>query len=105
MKRKIFLVEDVNSYHDKAGKAVPFYTYNPNDYGGIILDKNAASANIEELVELCDHDAENKNRHVFCGVHEKLAFLLQKSVGFDSANNIMRDIAYQGGLHGMAMDE
>ncbi len=60
------------------------------------------TATLDELAELCDHDAENCNRHDFCGVHRKLArMMLETGFNREGARLLMRDIAERGGLHGM----
>lgn len=56
---------------------------------------------LAEAVELCDHDAENRNAHDFCGVHKKLAKLIERVAGIDVADTVMREIADYGGLQGM----
>jgi hypothetical protein len=101
-KPNIGLIEDASECHDvKTGKAVPFYTFNPGDYGGKLLRNDAEEATLEELVELCDQDAESVNAHDFCGAHRLLAAVLYRNLGRATATDVMRDIAYRRGLHGM----
>lgn len=102
-KPKIALIEDSDECYDtKTGKAVPFYTYNPEDYPRkSIRQRGAVDATLEQLVSLCDQDAENVNAHDYCGAHRLLGSLLIHKLGRKSATEIMLDIANRRGLHGM----
>lgn len=71
-------------------------------YDGEVSGIDATDATLEELVGLCDHDAENRNAHDFCGVHRLLGAILIRNFGRQSATIAMRDIAQRGGLQGMA---
>ncbi len=64
-------------------------------------ERSGEDATLEELADMCDHDAEASNRHSFVGNHRLLAALLYRYVGRQQAGVIMRDIAERGGLHGM----
>lgn len=74
------------------------WSENASHYDGVIQDP--AELTITELAEFLDQDAEDCNRHSFCGVHAKLVEMM-------SANGIpvmliaplMNDIGKQGGLH------
>jgi len=57
-------------------------------------------ATLEELADLCDHDAEALNRHVFVSNHRLLAALLHRHVGRRLAGIIVRDIAERGACMG-----
>ncbi len=57
----------------------------------------------EEYAELCDDQAENENMHDFCGVHAALLKVLRDNVASPKAlDGIMRTVAENGGLQGMA---
>ncbi len=58
----------------------------------------------EQLAEMCDRDAEDGNRHDFCGVHAVLSKLLATTVTKTAHYRIMLEIAERGGLHGMNDD-
>ncbi len=99
-KKRLIWVCDENYATDLKGNPVPCLVY---------ADKYTpkgrparGDASIDEIAELCDQDAENKNRHDFCGVHAKLAQLMLKT-GFneEAVRLLMRDIAERGGLHGL----
>ena len=54
-----------------------------------------------QLVEFCDQELENDNRHDFVGVHERLIDVLCHHVSAAKINEIMKDIAEHGGLLGL----
>jgi len=53
------------------------------------------------LAEMCDQDAENKNRHDFCGAHKALAKFLRETLPIKTVEKVMYELAERGGLHGM----
>lgn len=104
MKRKIYQVLDANEVCDaNTGEAVPYWIYFDPKWSKPekILVRNASRATMGEMTDLCDRDAENGNHHSFVGVHARLGKLLKTRSGVRNATDIMRDIAYAGGLHGM----
>lgn len=70
-----------------------------------ILEPDASSATLEELVELCDQHAESCNSHSFCGAHRILGAVLYRQNGRESATKTMLFIAERGGLHRMSGDQ
>jgi hypothetical protein len=52
----------------------------------------------EEYAALCDQQAENANRHDFCGVHASLLRYIRAAVNEKGALAVMKDIAEHGGL-------
>jgi hypothetical protein len=103
MKHQIYRILDVTECYDpKTGKAVPYLTYDGKVYGDAkVVSKGALDATLEELVGLCDQDAESRNAHDFCGAHRLLGAILFRNYGRESATKTMRDIALLGGLQGM----
>ncbi len=103
MKHEIYRVLDASNFSDiKTGEGIPFLTYDGKVYGDAkVLSKGAEDATIEELVELCDQDAEGHNAHDFCGAHRLLGAVLFQNYGRESATATMREIALLGGLQGM----
>jgi hypothetical protein len=65
-----------------------------------ILDKNP-KVELEELAQLCDLNAEDRNNHYYIGAHRILAILLFKKLGRKKATEIMLEIAEYGGLDAM----
>jgi hypothetical protein len=104
MKHEIYRVLDAAVFSDVAtGEAVPHLTYSGRVLGkGRILSTGAADATLEELVGLCDQDAESRNAHDFCGTHRLLGAVLFRQYGRESATKTMREIALLGGLQGMS---
>src|SRR5512134_207156 len=105
MKHEIYRVLEPTEFYDTTtGEPVPFLTYeSPRMFpDGALLSTGVADATLEELVELCDHDAENRNAHDFCGVHRLLGAVLFRRYGRESATATMAEIALLGGLQGMA---
>lgn len=106
--KKIWRVENISEcYNAKTGEAVPYLTYEkpfpPEDAGGPrVVSEDGQDATLEELVELCDHAAENCNAHEYCGTHRLLGAVLYRKLGRQIATELMLDIATRGGLHGMA---
>lgn len=80
---------------------MPYFTYYGEDAEEVIA-KDANSATLEQLVALCDHDAENVNAHDYCGSHRLLGAVLYRNLGRNLATKIMLDIANRRGLHGMS---
>jgi hypothetical protein len=107
-KVEIWQLEDANQCHNvKTGKAVPFYVYEYSDSRadyppGVVKRRDGKRATLEELVHLCDHDAESINAHDFCGAHRLLGEVLYRNLGRAKATKIMLDIAERRGLHGMS---
>ena len=103
MKREIYRIIDPAECVDiKTGESVSYLTYDGKVYGDAkIIDVGAKDATLEELVGLCDYDAENCNAHEFCGVHRLLGRILFEKCGRTHATELMREIALFGGLHGM----
>lgn len=60
-----------------------------------------APPTLEEIVRVCDQDAENCNAHDFVGAHRLLVAVLFRSVGRAKATEIFLEIAGMGGLHSM----
>lgn len=61
----------------------------------------APDADLEDLAELCDVDAEGANHHAFVGAHRELGILLRRWAGREVATSILREVAERGGLHGL----
>ena len=57
---------------------------------------------LEELVQMCDQNAESRNNHDFVGAHRVLATLLFKTLGRKTTKDILVEIAELGGLDGMS---
>ena len=101
-KYEIWLVEDKDCCCDaNTGEAVPFLTYDTKYGHDKVIRKDAELATLDELAALCDSDAENSNNHSFVGVHAELGKIMVESVGEPAATDLMRRIAYRGGLHEM----
>ncbi len=101
MRREIYRVENANNFLSKYGEAIPYLTYEEPGSDDKLIGRGGADATLEELVGLCDHDAENCNAHDFCGSHRLLGAILYRHLGRSQATNIMLDIARHGGQHGM----
>jgi hypothetical protein len=101
MKHEIYRLLDADNFCDaKTGEAIPYLSYDGKVYGDAkVLSRGGLDATLEELVQLCDHDAEDRNAHDFCGAHRLLGALLFRRYGRESAT--MREIAMFGGLQGM----
>lgn len=100
MRREIYRVLDATEFCDvKTGEAVPYLSYDGTD--AKIVSKGGKDATLEELVGLCDQDAESCNAHDFCGSHRLLGALLHRHIGRVKATEIMLDVARYGGQHGM----
>ncbi len=56
---------------------------------------------LEELVQMCDQEAESRNNHDYVGAHRILATLLFNKLGREKATEIMLEIAEYGGLDAM----
>ena len=84
------------------GEDEPYWDYSDVDTfpPHVLINADESAASIEDLVDLCDRDAENANYHDFCGVHKKLAAILKRQYG-DDAKKAMLEITKQGGLHGI----
>ena len=65
-----------------------------------IFDENPTPT-LEELVNMCDQDAESLNNHSFVGLHKLLCTLLFQHLGREKTTNIVYEIAEYGGLDGM----
>lgn len=106
MRRQIYRISDASECHNvDTGEAIPFLSYDGGDpYFPFhtILSTGADDATLEELVRLCDQDAENRNAHDFCGTHRLLGAVLYRQYGREAATATMREIAFLGGLHGMS---
>lgn len=99
-KRKLIYVCHEDYATDGKGRPVPclIYADEHTPKGQPARD----TATIDDLAELCDQDAEDRNAHDFCGVHQALAKLMLKSgFGEEATRLLMRDIAELGGLQGM----
>lgn len=57
-----------------------------------------APGTLEELADLCDRHAGNRNNHEFVGAHRILAAILHQQLGRDAATKVMRAVAEYGGL-------
>ncbi len=80
----------------------PYLSYDGEVYGADkIISTGGTDATLEELVDLCDKDAENRNAHDFCCIHRLLGAVLYRRYGRESATAAMLDIAMLGGLQGM----
>ncbi len=93
---KIYEVTDAAECHDSKGNAIPFLSFDGKRDGAKLAHVHDCST--ESMAELCDHDAENKNRHAFCGVHRALIPLLEREIGKTNTKIAMRTIAQHGGL-------
>lgn len=106
-KVEILLLEDADTFQDeKTGKAVPCYVYEYQDSRdeyppGTVKRRDGKLATLEDLVGLCDQDAESINAHDFCGAHRLLGAVLYRQLGRAKATEVMLDIAERRGLHGM----
>lgn len=98
MRHKIYRVLN-EEYTDMEGNSIPHITYYKPEPGEPVND--GGDATLEELVELCDQDAESRNAHDFCGSHRLLGGLLHRHLGRAKATEVMLDIARYGGQHGM----
>jgi hypothetical protein len=98
MKHEIYRLLDAGNFCDvKTGKAIPYLSYDGKVYGDAkVLSRGGADATLEELVQLCDQDAEGHNAHFFCGAHRLLGGLLIQRYGRESATATMREIALCG---------
>ncbi len=104
MTRQIYRVENAENFSSvKTGAPVPYLTYEKPDKkaGDKLISKGGDDATLEELVMLCDHDAENCNAHDFCGSHRLLGGVLYRILGRRLATQIMLEIARRGGQHSM----
>lgn len=105
-KVEIWLIEDKDvCYDEKTGAAVPIYQFVSRGKwepeASTVLRRDAAKATLEDLVELCDQDAESINAHDYCGAHRLLGAVLYRQLGRAKATKVMREIAERRGLHGM----
>jgi hypothetical protein len=100
MRREIWRVK-TDDWTNANGDQIPYLTYNKPLLEEELVSSGADNATLEELVALCDQDAENCNAHEFCGSHRLLGALLHRHVGRTTATKIMLDIAMYGGQHGM----
>ncbi len=103
-KRQIYRILDKDEFFNtKTGVAVPFIKYHDPTWkeAGQILRRDGGDATLEELVQLCDQDAENRNAHEFVGAHRLLGRVLYTQYGRGAATKTMLEIAELGGLHGM----
>jgi len=91
-KKKIVLVKDE---FDGESRLDFLDEYNKGD----VVDRSP-KCNLEDLADLCDHQAENANYHEFNGVHKELAKVMLKQIDRDQATAIMWAIAERGGLMG-----
>ena len=103
MKHQIFRILNPNECFDaKTGDPIPYLTYDGKVYGGAkVVSTGGSDATLEELVRLCDQDAEDRNAHDFCSAHRLLGAVLFRRYGRESATATMLDIALFGGLQGM----
>lgn len=99
MRKEIYRVKN-NDFIGKDGTPIPHITYDKPPKAELV-GKGGNDATLEELVELCDHDAEDCNAHDFCGSHRLLAGLLHRHLGRGKATEILLDVARYGGQHGM----
>ena len=99
MKHTIVRIVDKEECYNTVGEAVPFLAFKDKYTKGKKVSFHEVT--LEQLVELCDHDAENVNAHDFCGSHRLLAALLCRSIGRALATEIFFEIATRRGLHGM----
>lgn len=103
MRHEIFRITDPAGFIVVAtGEPVPYLTYDGKVYGEAkVVSTGGTDATLEELVDLCDHDAEDRNAHDFCSIHRLLGAVLYRRFGRESATAAMLDIALLGGLQGM----
>jgi hypothetical protein len=103
---EIWLIEDADVCHEvKTGKPIPLYQFVSKGWEpeeDMVKRRDAEKATLEDLVKLCDDDAEDINAHDFCGTHRLLGAVLFRQLGRVQATEVMRDIAYRRGLHGMS---
>lgn len=103
MQHEIYRVLDKDEcYNTTTGEAVPYLTYDGKVFGDAkIISTGGNDASLEELVGLCDQDAESRNAHEFCGSHRLLGAVLFRQYGREAATKTMLEIARFGGLQGM----
>jgi hypothetical protein len=102
MMKQIYRLKNADEcYNAATGEAVPYLTYYEPMGDDELIGTGATDATLEELVGLCDQDAESVNAHDFCGAHRVLGGLLYRETGREAATKLMREIALRGGLHGM----
>ena len=92
---------------DLRGNKVPHFAYESNRFKHAKSDivGDASSATLEELVKLCDQDAEDCNSHPFVGVHRILGAVLFLQYGRHEATKTMLFVAERKGLHTMSGDQ
>lgn len=94
MKLKIVrMKDDGDGYLDYYPTTCPLFV-------GDIIDEHP-TMKLEELVQLCDQEAESRNNHGFVGAHRILTTLLFKKLGRKKTTEIMLEIAEYGGLDAM----
>ncbi len=99
----IYRIKNADEFYDVATQeGVPYLTYDVPMAGDEVISTGGTDASLEELVDLCDHDAQNTNAHDFCGTHRLLGAVLYRKLGRPGAVTIMLDIATRGGLHRMS---
>lgn len=59
-------------------------------------------ADLKELADFCDQQAESRNNHRFVGTHRLMAVFFKARLGEDVATALMREIAERGGIDGMS---
>jgi hypothetical protein len=105
MKYPIYRLLNDHVLSEAGGTPIPHFAYVDPTFPPQkkeILEKDASKATLEELVHLCDQEAESCNNHEFCGTHLALAALLLHHVPKKKATEILRHIAELGGLDRMS---
>jgi hypothetical protein len=83
----------------RQGDAVSYLTYEDTlDSSDRVIE---GAPSLEELADLCDLQAEQRNNHDYVGVHRLLAVLLYRQIGREAATTAIFWIAEHGGLDGM----
>jgi len=78
------------------GVTAPYLTFSP-DFGAVPVPDDIALT-LEELADLCDTQAADRNNHAFVGAHRMLAAILHQRLGRPAATMALRAVAERGGL-------
>ncbi len=69
-------------------------------FGGDGVIGKADDADINQMAEFCDHEAENGNYHGLVGMYGQLTkIMIKEGVDADAARRVMQHIAELGGIH------
>lgn len=101
-KIKIMQVIDGHGCHGDDGAPAAYWCFaEEGEKFDKVIRRDGKAATLEDLVGLCDRDAENVNAHDFVGSHRLLGGLLFRDLGRKLATKIMLRIAERRGQHGM----